>query len=351
MKKIFVRSRQSISLQPPLCDEGIWTPVTYHTPQVRCMDPSFGDFIPPMTARRMSPIIKRAVTTSLCCVKESGIESPDAIIMGTGLGCIDDTEKFLRRMIEDDEQFLQPTAFIQSTHNTISSQVAIRLHCHSFNNTHVHKGISFESALFESWLLFQANEIHTALVGGHDEMTPLCFDIFGHLGCWREEVDDTLHILSHPSHGTFAGEGATCFMLADEKGDTPSVIIEDMEVGHGVADDPSLVLSFLSRSGYDTTDIDVLFTGRDGDTANDTIYEDMTSSLHLKEACYKNLCGEYRTAPAYGLFAACACMEAGRIPAHLAYDRHEIAGVRCALLFHHWQNNDYSLILLSSCGD
>ena len=52
---------------------------------------------------------------------------PDAIITGTGLGCLEDTEKFLTAMVTNKEEFLTPTSFIQSTHNTVSAQIALLL--------------------------------------------------------------------------------------------------------------------------------------------------------------------------------------------------------------------------------
>ncbi len=46
---------------------------------------------------------------------------PGAIITGTALGCLEDTVTFLTRMIELNEELLPPTAFIQSTHNTVAA--------------------------------------------------------------------------------------------------------------------------------------------------------------------------------------------------------------------------------------
>lgn len=48
-------------------------------------------------------------------LQEAGIENPDAIIVGTGMGCSQDSEKFLKNVIDNNEEFLTPTFFIQST--------------------------------------------------------------------------------------------------------------------------------------------------------------------------------------------------------------------------------------------
>ncbi|MCX6226114.1 MAG: beta-ketoacyl synthase chain length factor, partial [Bacteroidia bacterium] len=154
----------------------------------------------------MSKVIKRAIATAKASIADSGIEMPDAIISGTGLGCIDDTEKFLTAMIDNDEKFLQPTFFIQSTHNTISSQIAINLKCHGHNNTFVHGGISFESALTEAMLLFADNKVNTALIGGYDEMTPSYFKLLDRIGFWKIEIENSAELNQSITSGSIAGE-------------------------------------------------------------------------------------------------------------------------------------------------
>jgi 3-oxoacyl-[acyl-carrier-protein] synthase II len=184
---VYIQGIGNISIQNTFQQAGFPVPVWYNEPYVRCIDPDFKNFISPIEARRMSRVIKRAIATAKASIAESGIDMPDAIISGTGLGSIDDTEKFLSAMIENNEKFLQPTFFIQSTHNTISSQIAINLKCHGHNNTFVHGGISFESALTEAMLLFADKRIKTALVGGYDEMTPAYFKLLGRVGFWKKD--------------------------------------------------------------------------------------------------------------------------------------------------------------------
>lgn len=86
--------------------------------------------IVPAEARRMSKILKRTVCTAITALNESDIKQPDAIITGTGMGCMENSEKFLIDLSRFGEQCLKPTLFMQSTHNTISSLTAIILKCH-----------------------------------------------------------------------------------------------------------------------------------------------------------------------------------------------------------------------------
>jgi len=104
---------------------------------------TFGDIpetelprIPPLVARRLSGVLKRALLTSLVALQRSGIQQPQAIITGTAMGCVVETEKFLTELATDGEGSLKPTNFIHSTHNTISSLIAIHTHCHSYNSTY-----------------------------------------------------------------------------------------------------------------------------------------------------------------------------------------------------------------------
>ena len=81
--------------------------------------------IPPMAARRMKGMLKRALVTSLVALNRAGNPLPDAIITGTGLGCVEETLAFLNEIYRNGEQLLKPTCFMNSTHNTIGSLIAI----------------------------------------------------------------------------------------------------------------------------------------------------------------------------------------------------------------------------------
>ena len=122
-----------------------------------------------MVARRLSGVLKRALLTSLVALQRSGIQQPQAIITGTAMGCVVETEKFLTELATDGEGSLKPTNFIHSTHNTISSLIAIHTHCHSYNSTYAHGQRSLESALTDAWLQIALGDLNSALVGLHDE--------------------------------------------------------------------------------------------------------------------------------------------------------------------------------------
>ena len=135
-------------------------------------EPDFRSLFSVMEARRMGRLLKRAVWTASEALKQAGIDVPDAVIIGTDYGCIENSESFLKALKGIDDAPMKPTHFMQSTHNTISSLIAIRLGAHGYNATYSHRGRSFESALQDAWTQIALGDIDTALVGWFDEMTP-----------------------------------------------------------------------------------------------------------------------------------------------------------------------------------
>ena len=324
------------------------------TRYLRCDDPSFSDYINPMEARRMSTIIKRSVVTTAMALKEAGTENPGAVITGTGLGCIEDTEKFLTAMINDGEKFLKPTYFIHSTHNTISSQVAIRLKCNGYNNTFVHRGISFELALQDAMLLFMQKKINTALVGGHDEMTPAYFGLLDRIGFWKKEAINPALLYKSSTTGSVAGEGSISFLLSDRKESSAYARIMDITTlynGNGNADIPSLIIKFLKSNGLKPDDIDILMTGINGDVNDNRIYEETADKVLPGKALgwYKHLSLEYFTSPAFGLMISAQCLKEGVLPGYLKLKGDLGRRPQYLLMHNHFRNRNHSLVLLSSC--
>lgn len=140
------------------------------------------DYVKPLEARRMGKIMKSSLLSSLKALRQAGIEQPDAIITGTALGCLENSELLLRQMVDEGETMLKPTYFMQSTHNTISSNIAIRLGCHGYNITYTQDQASFDWAIRDAELLLKSGKCKTVLVGCHDESTPLYRQLMQRLG-------------------------------------------------------------------------------------------------------------------------------------------------------------------------
>jgi 3-oxoacyl-[acyl-carrier-protein] synthase II len=148
--------------------------------------PLIKEFVDPKESRRMSKIIKSGIYSGMTALKKCGISTPGAIITGTGLGCLGDTVKFISSIIQFNEENLNPAPFIYSTHNSIGGQISIITGCKGYNSTFVHRGISFESALFEAFLMIKEESASNILVGGADELTDEYLKITGRMELYKE---------------------------------------------------------------------------------------------------------------------------------------------------------------------
>lgn len=137
-------------------------------------DPNFKLYMTPGEARRLGPMLKRTMAVSVQALRDAGEEGvafvPDAIITGTAWGNAESSETFLRDMLTGGEQLLKPTPFMQSTHNTIGSLIAISTKNHGYNNTHSQGEDSLSMAMLDAWMLMQQGQIKSALVGLHDSV-------------------------------------------------------------------------------------------------------------------------------------------------------------------------------------
>ncbi len=146
------------------------------------------DYVKPLEARRMGKIMKSSLLSSLKALRKAGVEQPDAIITGTALGCLENSEQLLCQMTEEGEVMLKPTYFMQSTHNTIGSNIAIRLGCHGYNITYTQDEASLKWALRDAELLLRGGKCKTVLVGCHDETTPMYRELLHRMGEQEQSV-------------------------------------------------------------------------------------------------------------------------------------------------------------------
>lgn len=149
------------------------------------------NYVKPLEARRMGKIMKSSLLSSLKAMEQAGIEKPDAIITATALGCLENSELLLNQLQEEGEVMLKPTYFMQSTHNTIGSSIAIFTKCHGYNVTYTHGKDSLEWALRDARMLLKSGKAKSVLVGLHDETTPLYRSLMQRVG-----IDNLLPIHS-----------------------------------------------------------------------------------------------------------------------------------------------------------
>lgn len=168
--------------------------------------------------RRMSSILKKGVGVAMDCLKKADINIPDAIITASALGCLADSEKFLKSIIENNEQLLAPTPFIQSTFNTIGGQIAIITGAHGYNVTYSHRDYSFESALLDAITLLKDGIVENVLLGAADENTNTQLAICTRLGMYNKFNQ--------------AKDGVAFFMLSTKASKNPLAIIKSINIGN-----------------------------------------------------------------------------------------------------------------------
>ncbi|MDB5030679.1 beta-ketoacyl synthase chain length factor [Mucilaginibacter sp.] len=353
--KVYIRSAATISAQKTFGNVPFLTePVEYQETRLNTIEPDYKDYIDPKLIRRMSHIIKMGVAAARECLTQAGIEMPGAIITGTAYGCLEDTITFLTRIIELEEEMLPPTAFIQSTHNTVAAQIALMLKCHQYNNTFVHKGLSFESALLDAVMLLKEKEADNILVGGTDEMTDASFTILSRLGQYKRWPLSNLSLFQTKSKGTIGGEGAA-FVLVTDKPSTDNLAeltaVKTFYKPKSNKDVELKINSFLADNSLNIEDIDLVITGKNGDLKNDAVYEALTQLLfaNCSLANYKHLCGEYPTSVSFALWLASNIIKKGIVPAIVAESAIKNPSPKKVLIYNHYQNNYHSLMLVSAC--
>ena len=352
----FIRAASQISIQQPLSEQWMDTPVLPSAVFNEPVDPDFKAFISPAEARRMGHLLKRAVVASLDTLQKGNCSNPDAIITGTGLGCVENTEKFLNALIDNQEQCLPPTPFMQSTHNTISSQVALKLQCHGYNSTYSHRGTSFDSALLDAVMQFQLKRISTALIGGYDEMTPAYFEMLAKIGYWRTNIVDVESLKQPGQTGSIACGAAVSLLLTDTCSPDCLCRIIDTSLFYtrNAEEQSALVHAFLQQHNLSENDIDAVVCGFSGDDDNDSVYRNLLSTNFPDTTAlwYKHLFGESFCASGYGIYTSAVCLHQQRIPEHLIYQKGQKKSIQLnnILVINHFKKNDFSLTLLAPCS-
>jgi len=315
--------------------------------------PIYKDFISPVAIRRMARGVKNGIVASAMAMKEANVSSVDAIITGTGMGCIEDSDKFLKAIIDNKEAFLTPTSFIQSTHNTVGAQIALGLQCKAYNFTYVNGAVSFESALLDAKMKIEEQEANSILIGGIDEITDYTMSLFKLAGFIKKENESPYKILNSNTKGVVFSEGATFFVLENEIKSTTYAEVLDIEIINKliVTEVETKTMDFLKANGLQVSDIDAVLLGYDGDVEFDDYYKILSEKLFGKtpQVYYKHLSGEYNTASAFGLWVGAKIIKTQEIPEIISVNNLEKLDYKTILLYNQYKGMDHSFTLISKC--
>ena len=343
---MYIRSTGNISPQHSLDDTAFFHDrVKTSSDSFKAIEPDYDSFVDSKMIRRMSRIVRMGVAAALTCLRNASIENPSAILTATAYGCLEDTSSFLRRMIEFEEKMLSPTAFIQSTHNTVGAQIALLIKCHNYNNTIVHRSFSFENALIETSLLLEEGK-RNVMVGAIDEITNDRHAILSRFGLYRPVLKN-----GSPVPGNIAGEGAAFFLMDNEPGENPLAMIRDLRILFKPESEEEVtahVLEFLKDNHISPDQIDLILSSQTGSPQGDEPDDNLIHTVFPGKAFFpfKSLCGDYPTASGFALWLAVHLIKEQKLPSWMKGVRLPLNNV---LIYNRSGDAHQSFILISSC--
>jgi 3-oxoacyl-[acyl-carrier-protein] synthase II len=342
---LFIKGMGNISPQKTWDENGLLSEV--NSPignRFTAVEPDYSMFVDPKLIRRMSRVIKMGVASAMMALKQSSVSVPDSIITATGYGCLEDTGTFLTKMVENKEQALNPTPFIQSTHNTIGSQIALILQCQGYNQTYANGAFSFESVLLDTLLQAEEFPSQQTLIGGVDEITPVShaiqarFDIF--------------------NKGRVNGEGSAFFLVSGQSGDKDIARIERVDTFYK-PDRETLMASIKKFTDECGVAFDFVLTGEAGGSKG--LLAEIVQTIFPKASSsdYKYLCGEYPVSTAFACWLAARMIEEQAMPSAIGESRsvaltntsrHQHSNTfQNILVLNSYFGTHYSLIHIKAC--
>lgn len=340
-KPLYINGMSCISAQETARNSFFETiPLTQPVVKVRPFP--FKEFIKPMQLRRMSTAVRLGVVGAQLALRDANIQQPDAIITGTGMGCRQDSIAFLFKMLENDEQFVNPTQFIQSTHNTIGGQIALNLGCQAYNTTYVQASASLEASLIDGLLMtFENPENSNLLIGSIDEIDDTYVQFYQRLGHVRQDAEET---------GVIKSEGAGFFVCSAEKNEKSYAQLLDVEVKLKLDTNQvnAFVSEFLEKNQVAIEDIDAVVLGNNGDAQFDGYYHELQRNLFAEtsQLHYKHLSGEHNSASAFSLWLGCIALKSQTIPKEFKLNNIDPSQLKTILHYNQYRGTHHSLMLL-----
>jgi len=291
--------------------------------------------------RRMSRLVKMGMYASQKCINETALEQMDAIVVGTGLGGMECSEKFLIPLLENESLTHSPTPFIQSLPNSIAGQIALKMKCYGYNMTYVHRGFSFESALLDALMLMDENEDNkNILVGGLDELVDTYIEQMRQAGYLKEESKPT-------DLGVVLGEGATFLQISSVQNTQTQAVLKDLRMLYCPENELELsdeINQVLQDNLLNINEIDFVLVGSCGDKNLDrkltsVVEEHFTNHSKMN---FKERCGEYHTSSGYALWQAVQLLneKSG------CFDENP-KSLNNILILNHYNDTNYSIFLIS----
>lgn len=319
-----------------------------------CIEPDYRNLINPLLLRRMPRILKMGLASAQLCISRAEGVSPDGIIVGTGLGCLDNLEKFLKEVLETKEHVTSVLPFINSTHNAVAAQISMLLKNNNYNVTYCHRAFSFESALLDGMMLIEEKRAKNVLVGGIDECTDDFVLLHSYLNHWKRHPVSNFSLLTDETPGTIAGEGSSFFMLSDQEDSKPAVEIRSVHTfftpeNTDLGAIKNEINWFLDSIGTSSDHLHAVMLGLNGDKDHDALFKVLRNDFFTNQTAlyFKHLCGEFYTASAFALGIATMILEQQKIPEVVTLSGGTSQEVKNILIYNQIKNTEHTLIYLN----
>jgi 3-oxoacyl-(acyl-carrier-protein) synthase len=322
-------------------------PVSYSGNRYTAKEPSYGNLIPAGLLRRMGKAVRMGVGAGLPLINRN--PGLDGIILGTANGGLEDCIKFLNQIVDYEEGTLTPTNFVQSTPNAIGGGLALMSKNTGYSTTHVNKGLAFESALLDAFLLLDEGDAKTVLLGGVEEISEYNYNIDFLGGLFKEEEVTSATLLTSDTPGTVCGEGAAMFVVSSQKSQNALARILDVDqVTFPTEDQLSEKLhQMLNRNGLTPSEIDTVILGYSGDNRDDFWFTNIHESFFLESKiyAYKHLVGDYPTSSAFAMWLGTQLISGQNV---FGQSSNENGKPKYILIYNHYKAVQHGFILLSA---
>ena len=220
-----------------------------------------------------------------------------AVAIGTGLGCLEDAGAFIENLVAKDEREPMPARFPNSVHNSPAGQVAIDQSARGMNSAPTVGEITFECALWQGISQLANDEADCALAGAADETDKYLLSIGQRWGAWDDKI--------------MPGEGAVvASLLPAGKIASPLARVTVVKLGRYRKPFDAAREAEWIAAAVDLSKVEVFMSGAKGFRQLEPMYESVAAALSeragkkLAHQTYKQLCGEFHAASAFGFSLA-----------------------------------------------
>ncbi|SMC34671.1 beta-ketoacyl synthase N-terminal-like domain-containing protein [Moheibacter sediminis] len=349
MKEIYIYGSGTISIQPTFQENFFYDEISsYHENGIKAIDPDYKEFIPALQLRRMGKSMRMAVYASQKAIQQAGNPEIHAVITGTGEGCLRDSEKFVEALWENDGGMLNPTPFIQSTHNMAAATIALALNCKGYNMTYTNNSSSFESALIDGFLYLNESPKENVVIGGLDEVSEQTMKFWSKVNYTKTENVQIPTNLKDKNPGEIIAEGAGFYVASGEKRANCLGKIINTKTVYEVENPQEFISKFLNENNLKSEDLDAIILGNNTDSRYDGIYNSVSEKLfsEIPQIIFKNVLGEFDTATSLAVDVTLKIFKHQEIPRILNLNGKNKNAYNKILIYNQRREKNHSLILL-----